>query len=154
MNIENDIDAGDKMKYHSDPLNKRHKRHLYTHTKIGCYNDDGVFIGNIRKHLIEKINGRKLLRYLMGKYGWTEDKISLIDWAALEEVLRKQSPTRQKRLAQIMHNWQNVGTQKDNIDDTTTHKCPTGCDMVEDHGHYLICQNEVMTKEQWRLQEI
>ena len=81
-------------------------------------------------------------------YGWSEDKLNLIGWQASEEALRKQSTTRQTRLAWIIHNWQNVGTQKEKIEPTTTdNNCPTGCGMFEDHGHYLHCQHETMKME-------
>ena len=136
------------MKEHSDPLNKSNKRSLYACTKIGCYNDDGVLIGNIRKLLLEKVNGKKQTRYLTGKYGWTKEKLALIDWSAFEEALQKQMSRRQTCLAQIMHDWQNVVTQKEKIDAMINNKCPTAeCGMIEDNERYLKYQNKVMIRE-------
>ena len=141
------------MKQHVDPLHKLNRRPLYTHTKVGYYNSDGIFIGNVRKYLLNKINGSNLLRYLKGKYGWNNETRSLIEWSALEEALRTQSSTRQTRLAQIMHDWQNVGTQKVKIDPTSDAKCPTQCGATEDPGHYLQCQHSLMKTERTKLQK-
>ena len=69
INIENDRDAGSKMKHHTDPLQTSNRRPLYPHTKVGFYSKDGIFIGNVRQYLLNQINGKNLLRYLNGKYG-------------------------------------------------------------------------------------
>ena len=51
-----------------------------------------------------------------------------------------------------MHNWQNDGKQKEKLDPMIDSKCLTGCGKLEDHGHYLQCQHEIMQKEQSKLQ--
>ena len=140
------------MKHHTDPLQTSNRRPLYPHTKVGFYSKDGIFIGNVRQYLLNQINGKNLLRYLNGKYGWNTAIISLIDWHALEVALRSQTSTRQTRLAQIMHDWQNVGTQKVKIDPTTTAKCPTQCGETKDPAHYLRCQHPLMQSERLKLQ--
>ena len=75
-----------------------------------------------------------------------------INWKALEKALNKQTATRQTRLAQLMYNWQNVGTQKEKIDSSDS-RCPTNCGDIESPCHYLECKNESMRKKRHSQQQ-
>ena len=56
---------------------------------------------------------------------------------SLEAAPKKQTSAKQTRLAQPMFEWQNVGTQKEKIENVDN-KCPTKCGAVEVPCHYLM----------------
>ena len=146
INIEMDRMAQQKMEKHRNPFSTTHRRPMYKHTVINFYSDQGIQIGNIKQYILQTTNGPKLKKYIESKYGWTLEQQNTINWRALETVLKKQTSTRQTRLAQLMYNWQNVGTQKEKID-SSGNKCPTNCGEVETPSHYLQCSNKSMSKE-------
>ena len=125
---------------------------------------EGLEVQNLRKYLLRTKNGEDLLNYYREKKGWHSRTFNVIDWEALECLLKKSAPIKRKRIIQILHDWQNVGRQKGKIRDSrlqknvdpplqaTTeeeviHKCPMGCGKEEDHLHYVHCSSPLMVKK-------
>ena len=55
-NITMDQLAGDKMKDHNDYFSSYNKSAVYSQTAMGCYTDQDIFIGNIRRDLYDSVN--------------------------------------------------------------------------------------------------
>ena len=123
---------------------------------IALYTKEKVQILNVRQYMVNKKNGADLESYIKEKRGWDDDTMSTIEWEGIEAMLSSVGPNRRIRLIQLIHNWQNVGSQKGRFRDarlrldsdnpmTPTeeevhcHKCPEGCDEAESNLHYLEC---------------
>ena len=76
------------------------------------YTPTGVAITNWGQYLTDSVNGNKLAIYYNELRGWTQHHLQLIDWEALSLYLNKQRHTKQMKILQLQHGWQNTGSQK------------------------------------------
>ena len=82
--------------------------------------------------------------------------MSNIEWEGIESMTKSTGPNRRTRLVELLHNRQNVGSQKGKFRDerlkldsenpmtpmegeTNCHKCPEGCEEEESNLHYFEC---------------
>jgi hypothetical protein len=132
-------------------------RPTFHNTVISLSTWDDVYVTDIRKYMVDKINGRRIMEYYKMRRGWSEELVSTIDWEGVEGMLRKANPMRRITLIKMMHNWQNIGVQKGKIRDSRLrmqtdepltpteeekdcHLCQDGCGEVEGNLHYISCQ--------------
>ena len=123
---------------------------------IAIYTKDDVQVTDLRKYIIQIKNGGELENYIKDKKGWNDEIMSTIDWEGIESMMNSAGSSRRTRLVQLMHNWQNVGSQKRKFRDArlklnsdnplnpteeevNCHKCPDGCEEEEISLHYLEC---------------
>jgi hypothetical protein len=126
---------------------------------IVCYHQDGAHVQDITKAISSIDSDYDLLQYYISK-GWTMDSLKLVDWIGMETFMKNQSPIVRCKIVQMIHDWQNTGTQKQKIFDaggsTTTPakslhetrervgKCPLGCNNTEVPFHFMKCMTDVM----------
>ena len=132
------------------------------------YQPEGLLLRNdalVKVHDIEpvihvKIRGEEIRDYLMRKNNWTPAIIAGIEWKGLEKVLKPMAFHRRLTLLQLIHNWQNVGSQKQQSLESTepplpnetrvttalrekyqrhVGQCPFHCGLNEDAMHYMQC---------------
>ena len=130
---------------------------VFSTTKIQLRNDEGITVTNVRRYLLRQNNGEILLDYYRQRKGWHSRVLSQVDWEALEALLKKAHPIKKNRIVQVLHDWQNVGSQKGRfrdarlgskvepplqptVEEESTHKCPMECGETEDNLHYVKCQ--------------
>lgn len=88
-------------------------------------------ITNIENYLYDKINGEQLHQYVSKKYGIERYLLDTIDWKALGGVLKSYSTFRQRKIIQMLYDWQNDGRQKEKMHDNDG-ACPA-CSEKESH---------------------
>ena len=123
------------------------RRPIFSHTKMGFYNNNGVMITNWDTFLYEYINGPTLHQYISEKYGWEIEQVNTLMWQALGDALKSYSKHKQKKIIQLLYDWQNDGAQKFKLGQDPG-QC-NFCAAFEDHLHYLECDNPrlLMTKQ-------
>ena len=122
-------------------------RPVYSTTVMGLYDDDGIYVGDIKQHLTEKAHQQSLIEYVMKKHGWNQQDLMKILWDDLQSALRKYKPYYQTRISQLMHDWQYIGERKQLMFDKEV-KCPTQCGEIESKMHYLWCKDSTMCTRQ------
>ena len=140
LNIDMDVKAKQGVTLH---MGKLIERPVYNQTKLALYTEEGELINDLYTHLQKKENGKHLEIYIKKKFQWTDEHIQTIHWDALEKALKTTTAFQRSKIAQIIFNWQNVGTQKKSFDDSDN-ACPTSCGEVETQLHYLKCKNPIM----------
>ena len=132
------------------------KKEILSTEAISLYNSKNIQISNLRRYMINHINGSDLEEYMMKRKGWTKAEMREIEWEGVEAMLRGARSQQRANLIKLLHNWQNTGRQKGkfrdarikiNSDDPLTpteeethcHKCPDGCNEEETDLHYLNC---------------
>ena len=118
------------------------KRDIYSHTVAGLYDNKGKLATDLSSFLYQHINGGKTKEYIASKFDWEEETIRNIDWEALGEIMKKYPQYQKNKMIQIMYDWQNVGFQKELLQQSDG-RCP-GCPEKETHLHYLVCENKTM----------
>ena len=127
-----------------------------------------IQITDLRDYLLMKKHGHDILEYLSRKNHWTPEALVQVDWAGLDQCLKKAGILKRIKLLQLMHDWQNVGSQKRKFHearDSTTNstlppttqtqrdeeKCPAQCGELEGNLHYMKCKAETMRTERTKL---
>ena len=157
MNILVDELAGRRM---GRDNNTKIKRPTFKSTVISLYDKDEIYITDVRKHMVEKVNGKRMIDYYKKLRGWKEADLKNIQWEGINGMLKKATPMRRIKLVKLVHNWQNTGKQKGKIRDARLkinsdnplqptieeegcHLCPEGCKEIENDQHYLHCKQEL-----------
>ena len=147
---------------------RKKMRPTLTHSAIAMYNANGKYVTDVRKYMIEKVNGRRLLDYYIRKREWNEEVFKSIEWEGIHGMLNKSNPIRRIKIVKLMHNWQNTGRQKGRIRDArirldtdtpktptaeeeSCHLCPDGCGEEEMELHFLHCRTRKAKMERKRL---
>ena len=131
------------------------------------YDKNGVAILDMRSYMTEKINGGRMLEYLMRKRNWDDDILSSIEWEGIGGMMKQANPIKRIQILKLLHGWQNIGSQKGKIrdarlrldtdrpleptiDEVNCHLCPSGCGEKEDELHFLHCPegSEVTKREE------
>jgi hypothetical protein len=128
---------------------------------IVCYHQDGKHIQDITKAISSIDSDFDILKYYQTK-NWTYDALKNVDWVGLEKFLKHLSPIQRCNTIQMMHNWQNTGSQKQKFHNSsnakhthdTTHndvntrlgRCPLGCGREESPFHYMKCTTDTMSE--------
>ena len=86
---------------------------------ISLYNDEDVYITDVRKHMVEKVNGKRIIDYYEKRRGWKKNEIRNIQWEGVNGMLKKASPMKRIKYVKLLHNWQNTGKQKGRIRDSS-----------------------------------
>ena len=123
----------------------RVKRPMFSATKMTFYTEDDLMITDFEKYLYEKINGEFLLQYVSEKYDIERDILNTVDWRALGTTLKSYTTFRQRKVIQMMYDWQNDGVQKQRMHDDDG-VCPA-CGDKEEHLHYTACTDSRMLAE-------
>ena len=135
------------------------QRPNFSTSTLSIHNDKDVHISDLRKYMIEKMNGARMIQYYEDRRGWTKEILAMIEWEGIDVMLRQARPIRRIKIVKLMHNWQNVGRQKGKIRDAKLkletdnplqptkeeidcHLCPGECGEEEGHLHYLSCQEK------------
>ena len=125
-------------------------------TVLAVYDKRDVMIHDVRKYMTEKINGEQLMEYMKKRRGWDKKIFESIEWEGIDGMMRNSNPTRRTKIVQMIHNWQNTGSQKGKMRDArlktysddpiepdqeerNCHLCPAGCGEEETSMHYLHC---------------
>jgi hypothetical protein len=124
-----------------------------------CYHQNGTHVQDITKAISSYDSDRDILEYYVDK-GWSMDTLKLVDWICVEKFLKKQTPISRCKIVQMMHNWQNTGSQKEKFLEAEFHgnltskiqdekcsrvsKCPLGCNQTEVPFHFMQCNKDVM----------
>jgi hypothetical protein len=124
-----------------------------------CYHQDGAHIQDIAKAISVIDSDRDILDYYVTK-GWSMDTLKHVDWIRMESLLKQQSPIVRCNTIQMMHDWQNTGSQKQKFidagrktdlkssihDDKRHHisMCPLGCNKRKDLFHFMQCTTDLM----------
>ena len=125
-------------------------------------NDQLIKVNDIEPLIYDKIRGGDLRDYLMRKNKWTPTIIESINWNGLEKVLTNMVFHRRLTLLQLIHNWQNVGSQKQRFLESAepslpkemsqtgelrrqyqnqVGKYPFQCGLKEDALHFIHCSS-------------
>ena len=105
----------------------------------------------ITRHLTES----KLIAYIHHKHDMTSEMVAMIDcWDAFERYHTSMPSSKRVKISKYVHDWQNVGAQKQKIDNAAKatpdtrqqYKCPYGCGPVEQPQHYLRCDKSPRNK--------
>jgi hypothetical protein len=88
------------------------------------------------------------------------ENLQQVDWIGMEKFMKKQSPISRCNIIQMIHDWQNMGSQKekffysDNTNKQLTQsdldkgerlgKCPLGCRQKEVPFHFMKCMSDIM----------
>ena len=132
------------------------RRPNFSTSVISVYDQENVHISDVRGYMTETVNGKRMIKYVMSRRGWSAQVIQSIEWEGIEAMMRSANPIRRTRLLKMLHNWQNTGKQKrimrdarlkldsDNpLQPTEEEKhcelCPEGCGEEERELHYLHC---------------
>ena len=138
-------------------VGKVKKKNVLSTEVISLFNNDEIQISNLRRYMVQRINGKELQDYMMKRKGWTSDIMSTIEWEGVESLMKSAGSTQRSKLIQLLHNWQNTGRQKGKFRDARLkldseeplkateeeihcHECPDGCNEEETDLHYLNCQ--------------
>jgi hypothetical protein len=124
-----------------------------------CYHQDGAHIQDISKAISSIDSDYDIIQYYLSK-GWSMDRLKRVEWVGMETFLSNQSPITCCNTIQMMHDWQNTGSQKKkfyeqsasldgniSINDEKSKrlgKCPLGCNHQEDPFHFVKCKADVM----------
>ena len=131
-------------------------RPTFKNSVISIYDKDNRYITDMRKYMVEKVNGKRIIDYYKNRRGWTEEVIENIEWEGINGMLRYATPLRRIKLVKMLHHWQNTGRQKGKIRDSrlklesdrpkhptveeeSCHLCPDSCGEEEGNLHYLHC---------------
>ena len=131
---------------------------------LSVYDEKGVAILNMRDYMTEKINGGRMLEYLLRKRKWDNTILQMIEWEGIEGMMKQANPMKRIQLLKMLHGWQNIGTQKGKIrdsrlkldsdqpleptiDEVNCHLCPSGCGESEVELHFLNCPVPSKVKE-------
>jgi hypothetical protein len=133
----------------------------FYHSGVVCFHQEGCHVQNINNAVASRESDGRLLDYYKSK-GWTEDSLLHVDWIAMEKFLNTLSPIVRCNTIQLMHNWQNTGSQKlqfhnalhkgvnphsvDGSNSTALRdsQCPLGCGCLEEPFHYIQCTVDTM----------
>jgi hypothetical protein len=83
----------------------------FYHSGVVCFHQEGCHVQNINNAVASRESDGRLLDYYKSK-GWTDDSLLNVDWIAIEKFLNTLSPIVRCNTIQLMHNWQNTGSQK------------------------------------------
>ena len=122
-------------------------RQMYPDTKLALFNN-GVMITDNEIFLYKHINGEKLHSYISEKYGWERELMDNLDWEALGDSIKSYSKFKQKKIIQLLYDWQNDGDQKFQFQNDNG-ECPA-CRLHESKLHYLKCTDTRMREKRNR----
>ena len=148
--------------------NKILRRENLSHEVLSIHNREGVLINDLRKFMVEKVNGRDLLDYIERRKRWNEETSKSIEWEGIEGMLKKTNPIKRIKLVKMLFSWQNTGCQKGKIRDAKLraytdnptapteeeakcHLCPSGCGEEETALHFLHCPTIQNVRERYEL---
>ena len=84
-----------------------------------------------------------MFKYLCDKFEWTDRQTSEINWKAMGLAKRRLTHAESIRISKLMHEWLNVGKQKERIHGSATDAlCPCCGTAHEDQDHMFQCQSE------------
>ena len=150
-------------------------RQLYSCSQkdgIVVKDDNGAKIHDISSWIYRKIRGEDTQQYLSKRNNWDIQTINTIEWSGLQHYLRGKPLHQRLTTFQLIHNWQNVGKQKqmfalskekpstNHTDDTrrlrqelitNTGLCPFQCGCQETNMHYMECRSPTAIKMQNQL---
>ncbi len=124
-----------------------------------CYHQDGAHVQDITKAISSIDSDFTIIQYYLSK-GWKMKNLQQVDWIGMEKFMKKQSPISRCNIVQMIHDWQNTGSQKekffysDSLKQRITQsvidkgerlsKCPMGCKKTEVPFHFMKCMSDVM----------
>ena len=86
-----------------------------------------------------------LRTYVLNKFEWTDNEYDSINWRAIGIAKERLKLNRSIRISKMMHNWLNVGRQKQMIDEALNDGlCPCCGLEVEDQEHLYTCTHVEM----------
>ena len=96
---------------------------------------DGTHVSDLCQYLLLNTNGQKLLDYYSEKRGWSDFVLDKIDWESMNNFLVTLKPIQRNGVLKLMHNWQNVGTQKWRFNRAQDMTVNSKCAPVQDSQH-------------------
>ena len=85
----------------------------------------------------------EMYEYIRERFEWTDQQTSVIEWKAIGLAKKRLTHAEPIRVSEMMHNWLNVGHQKERIHGSATDVlCPCCGTEHEDQDHMFQCQSE------------
>eukprot|EP00957_Ditylum_brightwellii_P206574 15349062-Ditylum_brightwellii.AAC.1 len=106
-------------------------------TVNGC-----VITKKLNKWLCDNYTNSDIINHIHKKVGLTIPDMNLIDWDNLRAVLERQQLTTKMRLVKLMHDWLNMGHQKQTFNEDAVADCPVCDAKKETWTHMFQCQHE------------
>lgn len=113
---------------------------MFRGTKEVCHIDDALVNNNLFDSLTEKIQGMALKEYLVQKYGWTYQTLSLISWEEHKQELHKYPNTQKVTLIKFIHGWMVTNNRKHREGIAIHEGCPL-CGEKDSSLHFVYCNN-------------
>ena len=119
--------------------------HIHT-SQATLWNQQFLLHTNI-PHLIHHYShGPQLIEYLLERNHWTPTTFQQIAWQPFEAFMQGQTSRKRTLTCKYVHDWQNVGTQKEKIDEATTESCcPMECGKTETPMHFWYCDDPALS---------
>ena len=142
--------------------------HMSTHEGILIRDDSGRAIHDTAKYIRLKIKGDEAKEYIQRKHNLNDHAFRSINWKGIESYLKSITIHKKFGIVQLMHNWQNIGTQKTTFAHSKRNKdinknsplsklkddeieglgkCPFQCNAQESHLHYMECKSQTVRKK-------
>ena len=104
---------------------------VYPSEGLMIRNNEGIKIKDVAAYVKLKIHGEDTKSYLQKKNGWSETTLHLIEWDGLKRYLLKIPLHKRLNMLQLIHNWQHVGKQKLQFEDSKKVTIETQHPIVE-----------------------
>ena len=132
------------------------------------HDDEGLFLAykgariyDIEESVCHIVHHQEYKNYLCTKQNWKEEWFSSVYWRGLDAAVQKFKLSTWMNVIQLLHNWQNTGSQKKLFYDSQTmskdpndvsasyqymkrhFRCPSCLTDVEDPLHFVFCEKIV-----------
>ena len=145
---------------------------VYRSEGISIYDDNNIKVNHIKAHVTMQVKGDTLKEYYNKKHGWNQKVIDKVNWKGMDEFLSSLSMLTRNNYLKMIHNWQNVGLQKQRFSQsneialphTMTQsnslreqyhnilgQCPFQCGQCESHMHFMQCESPKAINARTRL---
>ena len=68
------------------------KRPVFSTTVLALYTHEDIQVLDIRRYMLNKVNGKRMKEYYERRRGWSEEVIEIIEWEGIEGMLRSARP--------------------------------------------------------------
>ena len=98
---------------------------------------------NMKSAIQNALYEEEMRTYLMKKYNWNEETLTLIDWEAMEHCLGSKQGIHKATIFKMIHYWQptNSYVQRNERRRASAALCPE-CEVIDKQMHYMICRSE------------
>jgi hypothetical protein len=102
------------------------------HSGVVCFHQKGFHVQQMENTISARESDNLLLEYYMD-HGWTRANLQGVDWINMETFLKCRHPIERCNIIQLMHDWQNMGYQKSQLNQGSTSHI---CSHLNAHGYH------------------